>query len=86
MSARWWESFVDWVIHDDCVLEVADSAAHVGLSRRQPRQRWEFVEQADVRELLVVDACRIFILKSRWNISTQRWRLYGDVLPQGGLA
>lgn len=38
------------------------------------------------RELLVVDARQIFIVQSRWNASTQRWRLYGDVLPEGGLA
>ena len=37
------------------------------------------------RELLVIDARRIFIVKSRWNVSTRRWRLYGDVLPEGGL-
>jgi ADP-ribosyltransferase exoenzyme len=38
------------------------------------------------RELLVVDARRIFIVESRWSATAQRWRLYGDVLPEGGLA
>ncbi|OIN79795.1 ADP-ribosyltransferase [Mycobacterium malmoense] len=38
------------------------------------------------RELLVIDARRLFIVESRWNARTRRWRLYGDVLPEGGLA
>ena len=38
------------------------------------------------RELLVIDARRILIVQSRLNASTQRWRLYGEVLPEGGLA
>jgi hypothetical protein len=38
------------------------------------------------RELLVVDARRLLIVQSRWNAGTQRWRLYGVVLPEGGPA
>ena len=37
-------------------------------------------------ELLVIDARHINVVHSRWNASTPRWRLYGDVLPEGGLA
>jgi hypothetical protein len=38
------------------------------------------------RELLVIDAREINIVESRMNADTGRWRLYGQVLPEGGLA
>lgn len=38
------------------------------------------------RELLVIDARQINVVESRVNAATGRWRLYGRVLPEGGLA
>ena len=37
------------------------------------------------RELLVIDARRIFVVLSRYNEVTARWRLYCEVLPEGEL-
>jgi hypothetical protein len=37
------------------------------------------------RELLVIDAREIFVVDSRVNPVTGRWRLYGRVVPEGGL-
>lgn len=40
------------------------------------------------RELLVIDARRIFFVESQQDAVTGRWRLYGEVLPEqrGGIA
>lgn len=38
------------------------------------------------RELLVIDAREIFIVDSRVNAVTRRWRMYGRVIPEGGLS
>ncbi len=34
------------------------------------------------RELLVIDARRVFVVHSRYNDVTSRWRLYGEVLSK----
>ena len=37
------------------------------------------------RELLVIDARRVFVVHSRYNDVADRWRLFGEVLPEGEL-
>ncbi|WP_261877128.1 ADP-ribosyltransferase, partial [Mycobacterium marinum] len=59
----------------DLLLPAGTAALAVGSLSEYPLER----------ELLVIDARRIFIVQSRWNARAERWRLYGQVLPEGVL-